>query len=502
MSSVPASQGQALVFVDKVLQSQTAFSINTTSLVLSSAPSNGSNVEVYVFGSAGSGVLVDDLYVSNGSNTTYTLSQSSTTQKTFVYFNGVSQRPQADYQVTGNQLTLNTAAPNGVNVAIRTVGVLDVQEINVAPVSFATDVFTGTGACTVFTLSQGSTTSGTFVFLNGVAQKPGTDYSVGGAGNTVLTLTSAPANGSKVEVRTLGNFKTIENKTRISSQRFTANGVQTVFTLNEPSTSERTIVHIDGVAQVPDVDYVVAGNSLTITPAPLNGSVIEVRNFAVMVLTVSTSDLAYAQANNASNTANLAYTQANNARDTANSAYTQANSSYAQSNTAYALASNSILRTGDTISGVLTINAAGTGLNVTSNIAVGNITLTGNIVSLNVTNNVTANVVNDLYGNLRKVPQSGTDKATNYTLAATDIGRLIVIATAGSVTVPNNVFSTGDVVSIFNNSSSNIVMTLNPVNSFVSGNNTSKTTLNLATRGVATVLYISSNTCVITGSAS
>lgn len=311
LSSAPASQGQTLVFVDKVVQSQTAFSVNSTSLILSSAPSNGANVEVYVFGSAGSGIMLSDRYVSNGSNTTYVLSQPSTTEKTFVYFNGVSQRPQADYQVSGSQLTLNTAAPNGVNVEIRTLGVLDIYDLNIAPVSFATDVFTGTGACTSFTLSQGSTTSGTFVFLNGVSQKPGTDYSVGGAGNTTLTLSTAPANGTKVEVRTLGNFRTIENKTRVSSQRFTANGVQTVFTLNEPSTSERVLVYVDGVSQVPDVDYVVAGNSLTITPATANGSVIEVRNFAVMVLAVSTSDLAYAQANTARNQANAAYAQAN-----------------------------------------------------------------------------------------------------------------------------------------------------------------------------------------------
>ena len=338
LASAPATQAQALVFVDKVVQSQNAYSVNSTSLILSSAPSNGSNVEVYVYGSSGSGIMLSDRYVSNGSNTTYALSQSSTTEKTFVYFNGVSQRPQIDYQVTGNQLTLNTAAPNGCNVEIRTLGILDVFDLNVAPVSFATDVFTGTGACTVFTLSQGSTTSGTFAFLNGVSQKPGTDFTVGGAGNTTLTLTSAPANGAKLEVRTLGNFKTIENKTRISSQKFTANGVQTVFSLNEPSTSERILVFIDGVTQVPTTDYTVAGNSLTFAAAPLNGSVVEVRNFAVMVVSTSTSDLAYAQANTAYAQANSARGQANTAYGQANTSYGQANSAYSQANAAYAAA--------------------------------------------------------------------------------------------------------------------------------------------------------------------
>ena len=130
----------------------------------------------------------------------------------------------------------------------------------------------------------------------------------------------------------------------------------------------------------------------------------------------------------------------------------------------------------------LTITASGTGINVTSNILAGNVT---------VTTNVTANIVLDQFGNLRKIPQSGSDKSTAYTLLANDVGRLISITTSGSVVVPNGVFSSGDVVSVYNNTSANITMTLNPANSYISGNNTNRNNavLNVSTRGVATIPF-------------
>ena len=177
------------------------------------------------------------------------------------------------------------------------------------------------------------------------------------------------------------------------------------------------------------------------------------------------------------------------------------------------VANNSVLKTGDTMTGALTITASGTALNVTNNIAVGNILLSGNIANVNVTSNIaasnitltgnsTANIVLDTFGNLRKIPISGSEKNSSYTLAANDIGRLVIATTSGSITVPNTVFSGGDVISLYNNTSGNIVLTMNPASSYVAGNNNTRTSLNLTTRGVATILYISSNACVITGSVS
>ena len=99
-----------------------------------------------------------------------------------------------------------------------------------------------------------------------------------------------------------------------------------------------------------------------------------------------------------------------------------------------------------------------------------------------------------------KVPQSGADKATSYTLTANDVGRFIGVTTSGSITVPNSVFTSGDVVSLYNNTSGNIVMTMQTAAAYVTGNNTTRTSINISTRGIATVLYTNANACIVTGS--
>lgn len=97
------------------------------------------------------------------------------------------------------------------------------------------------------------------------------------------------------------------------------------------------------------------------------------------------------------------------------------------------------------------------------------------------------------------VPQSGSDKTTSYTLATSDIGEFVGVGTGGSVTIPNSTFSAGDIVSIFNNTTGNITITCSITTAYIAGTNTDKDTMTLATRGVATVLFISGTVCVVTG---
>ena len=64
---------------------------------------------------------------------------------------------------------------------------------------------------------------------------------------------------------------------------------------------------------------------------------------------------------------------------------------------------------------------------------------------------VTATTIKDGIGNIRAVPQNVQDSPSGYTLTATDAGAMVAISTGG-ITVPPNVFATGDIVSIYNNS--------------------------------------------------
>jgi hypothetical protein len=102
----------------------------------------------------------------------------------------------------------------------------------------------------------------------------------------------------------------------------------------------------------------------------------------------------------------------------------------------------------------------------------------------------------------RNVPQSGSDKTTSYTLATTDIGEFVGVGSGGSITIPNSTFAAGDVVSIFNNTSGNITITCSITTAYIAGTNTDKDTMTLATRGVATILFISGTVCVVTGNVS
>ena len=72
----------------------------------------------------------------------------------------------------------------------------------------------------------------------------------------------------------------------------------------------------------------------------------------------------------------------------------------------------------------------------------------------------------------------------------------------GTITVPSSTFSSGDVVTIFNNTNTSLTITCSALTSFAAGNNVTKSSVNVTTRGVASVMFINSSVCVITGALS
>jgi hypothetical protein len=102
----------------------------------------------------------------------------------------------------------------------------------------------------------------------------------------------------------------------------------------------------------------------------------------------------------------------------------------------------------------------------------------------------------------RNVPQSGSAKTTSYSLATGDVGKFIEVGASGSITIPDATFATGDVLSIFNNTSGNVTITCTITTAYIAGTDADKATVTLATRGVATILFISGTVCVISGNVS
>lgn len=98
----------------------------------------------------------------------------------------------------------------------------------------------------------------------------------------------------------------------------------------------------------------------------------------------------------------------------------------------------------------------------------------------------------------RNIPAVGT-KTGSYTLAVGDVGKYVQLGSGGSITIPDATFAEGDVISIFNNTTGNITITCSITTAYIAGTDTDKATMTLATRGVATVLFISSTVCVVSG---
>jgi hypothetical protein len=123
----------------------------------------------------------------------------------------------------------------------------------------------------------------------------------------------------------------------------------------------------------------------------------------------------------------------------------------------------------------------------------GNATVTGDV---GVTGNITGTTISDAIGNVRNVPQNA--QTSSYVLVATDNGKYISITTGG-VTVPSGIFSVGNTVTIFNNSSTSQTITQGTSVILRQAATTNTGNRTLAGYGLATILCVASNTFVITG---
>lgn len=244
-----------------------ALFINVTDQLLYS--SNGTNY--FLVGGAGGGgtgnvFVISQTFNGNGTNTEFTLSTTANTSRTFVFLNGVAQVPGTDYSVANTLLTF-TSAPASIDV-VHT-HVLDIGSPN--DVEFTYDTFNGNGSNTQYTLGSSlSANSYALVFLNGVAQVPTNDYGISG---DTLTFQSPPASIDVIHVIS------INAANNMATTLLAGNGTNRTFTLTDPSTTNKTIVYLNGVIQKPVIDYYVTGKTLTFATPPASNDNITARTF-------------------------------------------------------------------------------------------------------------------------------------------------------------------------------------------------------------------------------
>ena len=158
----------------------------------------------------------------------------------------VAQAGGGATSITNGTSNVNIATSGG-NVTVSTAGNANIMTV------------TGTGVNVAGTLSVSGTTN------------------LGAVGNITIT---GGSNGYVLSTDGSGNLSWVSSTgSNIVLDTFTGNGVQTVFTLTNPPTSEDyTIINIDGVSQLHSA-YTVANANVTLSSAPANGAAIEVMTF-------------------------------------------------------------------------------------------------------------------------------------------------------------------------------------------------------------------------------
>ena len=223
-----ANENNVQVYIDGVYQSKDNYTTSGSTVTMSTAPGNGTSVELIHMVST-SGVIARDSFTGNGSTTAYVLSMSILDENaTQVYLDGVYQSKD-NYSTSGSTLTFSTAPPNGTAIEVVHIKAASASSLN-------QNNFTGDGSTTAFTLSQTIDDEvKTFVFIQGVYQEKST-YSISG---TTLTFTTAPQNGYTIEVMAFSAI-TVGNQ-GLTSVGLALTGLNAFNVTNTPITSSGNI---------------------------------------------------------------------------------------------------------------------------------------------------------------------------------------------------------------------------------------------------------------------
>ena len=152
------------------------------------------------------------------------------------------------------------------------------------------------------------------------------------------------------------------------------------------------------------------------------------------------------------------------------------------------------------VTGIKLAIGAVSGNNITANsIRANNIvpgTITGNLIAdASISGNHFSSSANTV---IRTVPPVGT-QTSSYVLTTSDIGKYVQVSSGGSIEIPDAIFSEGDVVCLFNNTSLDATITCNITTAYIAGTDLDKSTMILSPRGLATVFFISNTICVVAG---
>ena len=113
-----SNENATQVYLDGVYQSKNNYSTSGSTLTFSTAPSNGTAIEVVHLKAVNATSINQNSFTGDGSDTTFTLSQAIDDEnKTFVFIQGVYQE-KSTYSISGTTLTFSTAPQNGYTIEV------------------------------------------------------------------------------------------------------------------------------------------------------------------------------------------------------------------------------------------------------------------------------------------------------------------------------------------------------------------------------------------------
>ena len=168
----------------------------------------------------------------------------------------------------------------------------------------------GTGSSLVFFVDPGTQTA----VINGTSQAgntatiPGATFAVRSSDSLLIpvgTTAQRPSNSGNVDITGMLRYSTSQNNlewyngsawqtpgastTIIQDQQINGDGSTTTFSVNNATTTNATIVSVNGVLQLPTISYAMVGGNIVFTEAPATGDVVDVRSLTTTTTITSLS---------------------------------------------------------------------------------------------------------------------------------------------------------------------------------------------------------------------
>lgn len=152
-------------------------------------------------------------------------------------------------QITGNVTTIGNLVVNDTTITTETAN----ANINIEPIGTGTFYILGT--------------NGFVIPVGNVAQRPSP------AAQGTLRFNNEY---DRIEYYDGAEWDVVAGG--VTSQTIdTADGIETVFTLDRESSTAATLVMLNGIVQLPVTSYSISGNTLTFTQAPVVSDIIDIR---------------------------------------------------------------------------------------------------------------------------------------------------------------------------------------------------------------------------------